>query len=328
MKIYQLLFPITFLLSFCAISQETITYPHCNCIDIIDELLPTPNGVYTRICDDVVIEKGEFKTGLKTGLWISYSSNGDIIKTINYSDGRLNGDFSYFYNNGKKKLNGSFSNDLKKGDWNFYNQKGKIQWSQSYNAGKPIGRSLIYNQKGKKVVVSYDFDTEEYIVNDSEFSIFEEAAEILQDPSSSGWFILLQSDPTAKTKELLLDQNNIESELFMSLIEIPVEVFDTYLNVNYNAELTFENSALQSIELKREAANGDEYPLFAFTAMTNDPDQLTRLEPSEFTLTILDSKIKEALAIFTPWQIEEGKFNMAFIYVINEIGGREEIDGY
>lgn len=328
MKLLLLLLPITTLLTFSATSQDTITYAHCNCVDIIDTLTPSPSGAYKRTCNNVVIETGEFKSGLKTGEWVSYNSNGDLIKKITYVDGVLNGEVSYFHNNGKMKLSGSFSNGLKKGNWKFYNQKEKTQWSQSFKDGIPTGKSLIYDRKGKKVVVSYDYDKKDYDVNNEEFSLFEEAAEALQDPTSSEWFILLLSDPTEKTVEMSLDQNNIESQLFMSLMEIPSEIFNTYLNVNYNIELIFENSGLKSIELKREAAKGEEYPMFAFGAMTNDPEKLSTIEHSEFTLILLDSKIKEALSIFTPWQIENGKFNMAFLYVINKIEGREEIDQY
>lgn len=328
MKFLQFFLTITVFFTFSAMSQDTIRYAHCNCYDVIDTYTPVPNGNYTRICDDVVIEKGTFKSGLKTGEWLSYSTNGELIKKITYQDGTLNGDVSYFYNSGKMKLNGSFSNGLKKGDWKFYNQKEKVQWSQSFKNGIPFGKSFVYDRKGKKVVQSYDFDKKAYDVNNEEFSIFEESSEILQDPTSSEWFILMMPDVTAKTAEMGLDQNNIESELFLSLIEIPREMFNTYLNLNYNVVLTFENFGLKSIDLNRESAMGEEYPLFAFVAMTNDPEKLNTIDHSEFSMFLLDSKIEEALSIFTPWQIESGNFNMAFLYVINKIEGREELDRY
>ena len=328
MRLFQLLLPISLLVTFSAASQDTITYAHCNCTDIIETLEPIPSGSYSRVCDGVMIEQGDFKTGLKIGEWTSYSSSGKVIKKINYTNGTLNGDVSYFHNNGKKKLSGSFSNGKKNGNWAFYNQKEKIQWSLTYRDGLPVGKSLIYDRKGKKVVVSYDFDKNEFAKNSSSFSLFEDAAEILQDPTSAEWFILFLTDPTAKTIKMSLDQKNIESELFMSLIEIPSEFLNTYLNVNYNVKLTFERNGLKSIDLKREAANGDDYPMFTFAVMTNDPELLRKIDPSEFSLKLLDSKIEEALSIFTPWQIENGEFNMAFIYVINQIEGREEIDQY
>lgn len=328
MKIIQFLFPAALLFTLSAASQDTITYAHCNCVDIIDALTPAPNGAYKRVCNNQIIETGNFANGLKTGEWLSYNTLGGLIKTINYSNGTLNGDVSYFYNTGKKKLQGTFSDGVKNGDWKFYSQKEVLQWSLSFNSGIPTGKSLVYDRKGKKPVIIYNYDTKNYDLSNDNFSLFEEDAEVLQDPTSSEWFILMLSEPTSKTRELSLDEENVESELFLSLIEIPSEILNTYLNVNYNAKFTFENYGVKSIELKRESAKGEEYPLFSFAVMTNDPDKLHKVEPSEFTLMLLDTKIKEALSIFNPWQIESGDFNIAFLYVVNEIEGREEIDKY
>lgn len=326
MKLIQLILPISLLFAISAACQETMSYNHCNCFDVIDVLKPAPSGKYTRTCNDVIVETGEFNSGLKVGEWNSFNLKGNLIKTINYSNGSLNGNFVYFYNDGKKKLSGNFKYGLKNAEWMFYNQKEKLQWSLNYKDGIPVGKSSVFDAKGKKVIISYDFDNNKYDLNSPNFSLFQEAAGVLQDPTSSEWFVLFLSDPTTKTKEMSLNQQNIESELLLSLIEIPSEFLNTYLNVNYNAKLTFEKNGLKSIELKREAAKGEEYPLFAFAAMTNDPEMLHRIEPSEFSLQLLDSKIEEALSIFTPWKITDGEFNMAFIYVINKIDGREEID--
>ncbi|MFA7273861.1 MAG: hypothetical protein WC044_08330 [Crocinitomicaceae bacterium] len=326
MKFLSILLPFATLLTFSAKSQDTLSSNHCNCVDIIENLTPSPNGMYKRICDNVLIEKGAFLAGAKTGEWLSYSTKGNLIKKITYTNGTLNGELSYYYNNGKMKLSGRFSDGLKTGDWKFYNQKEKIQWSQTFHAGIPTGKSFIYDPKGKKVVVSYDYDKEKYDIYKEGFSLFKEKMEVLQDPTSSGWFILMPTNPTKKNTEMSLDQTNIESELFFSLIEIPSEIFNTYTNVNYNIELTFEDAALKSVDLKREAAKGEEYPMFTFAVLTNDPDKLSTIEHSEFTLLLLDAKIKEALSIFTPWKIENGKFKMAFLYVINQIEGRDAID--
>lgn len=329
MKMNRFLLPIALFSTFFAHSQERIPYDHCNCVDIIDTLSPSPNGKYTRNCNSSIIESGHFSNGLKIGEWLSYAVNGNMIKKINYYEGVLDGEVQYFYNNGKKKLTGMFSNGLKTGEWQFYNEKEKTQWSLTFEQGSPIGKSLIYDKKGKKVMISFDYDRNEYDIINSDFSLFPENAEVLQDATSSEWFVLVLTDPTTKNIALGLDQKNIESELFMSLVEIPSEIFNTYLNVNYNASLTFENGALKTVNLKREIALGEKYPLFAFGVATNDPDKLHSIEHSEFSLMLLDSKIKEALMIFTPWQIESGEFNMAFIYVINQIEGREHsIDRY
>lgn len=319
MKLNQVLFSIFIILIFNYKSQETFNYSHCNCVDNIDQLNPVPNGNYTRKCKGTLIEKGQFNSGVKTGEWISYNFNGVIVKKINYLDGILNGEVTYFYNTGKIKLSGRFSNGLKIGDWKFYNQNEKIQWTQSYSNGSPVGKSFVYDKKGKKVLISFDFEKKQFDVTSDDFSLFDKDEEVLQDPISAEWFFLLNADQTNKTKELSLDQKNFESQLFINLLEIPTETFNTYLNVNYNIELTFENFGVKSINVYREPAKGEEYPFFSFVAMTNDPGKLNKIEPSEFTLLLLDSKIKEAFSILPPWQIENGQFNIAFLYDLNVI---------
>jgi hypothetical protein len=322
MKLNQLFFSIFIILSFNSKSQETLNYSYCNCLDVIDQLNPVPNGNYTRKCKGTIIEKGQFNSGVKTGEWISYNFEGVIVKKISYLDGILNGDITYFYSTGKIKLKGSFSNGLKIGDWKFYNQNEKIQWTQSYSNGSPIGKSFVYDKKGKKVLVSFDYDKKQYDVKSDDFSLFDKDEEILQDPTTAEWFYLLEADQTEKTKEMKLNQKNFESQILTNLIEIPTETFNTYLNVNYNIELTFENFGVKSINVFREAAKGEIYPLFFFGAMTNDPGKLNKIEPSEFTLLLLDSKIKEVFSIFPPWQIENGQYNIAFLYAINEVEGK------
>jgi glycine cleavage system H lipoate-binding protein len=316
----------TYLISSHAFCQDTLNYAHCNCYDIIDSLKPLPSGIYKRVCNNTIIEFGNFQNGLKHGKWTSFSLSGTVIKTINYSNGELNGEFAYFYNSGKIKLSGSFLNARKQGDWKFFNEQGKMQWSLTFQNGKPSGKSLMYDKKGKKVLISYDYSTDSYEVNTPNSSLFDDPGAVLENPTSAEWFFLVVVDPTQKTKELKLDKSTIESELLKSVIEIPSELFNTYVNVNYNVEYEMEDYGVNSVILVREDSNGDEFPMFNFTAMTNDPEKLNKIDPSEFSLLLLDSKMKEAFSLFSPWTIKEGKLNVAFVYTINKIEGREVLD--
>lgn len=80
MKLNQLFFSIFIILSFNSKSQETLNYSYCNCVDVIDQLNPVPNGNYIRKCKGTIIEKGQFNSGVKTGEWISYNFDGVIVK--------------------------------------------------------------------------------------------------------------------------------------------------------------------------------------------------------------------------------------------------------
>lgn len=104
MKLLFIILPITAFLSFSSTSQVAIRYANCDCIDSIDTIIPLPSGSYIRTCNNAVIEKGTFISGLKTGEWFSYNLKGNLIKKITYVNGALDGEVLYFYNSGKKKL--------------------------------------------------------------------------------------------------------------------------------------------------------------------------------------------------------------------------------
>lgn len=312
----------TILICFTSTAQEKITYKHCNCVDEIETLSPKPNGKYARICDNKVIETGTFLNGVKDGEWKSYSTEGTLIKVIHYSNGVLDGDVLFNYNNSKKKLSGSFSNGLKNGPWSFYTDESKIQWDATYNQGKPIGITNVYDRKGKKPVISFNYDTDSYIKKDPNFSLHDKEPSIAQEATSGGWFILLVPESNGNTDS----QKNTDSQLFMSMLEIPSEYFNTYFKGQYNIHLSFENYGVKNLTVERAMPTKENIPVFAFPVMTNDPDQLSRIEPQPFSLLLLDSKIKETFSMIQPWQIKNGDFDFIFSYIINEIDGREILD--
>lgn len=303
-------------------AQEKITYNHCNCEDLIETLSPKPHGKYTRTCGKQVIETGNFLNGEKDGEWKSYSTSGTLIKVIHYSNGVLDGEVFFNYSSGEKKLSGSFSKGLKNGKWEFYSPKNKLQWDLTYNNGTPTGSAQVYDRKGKKIVRSFNFETDSYTKNETDFSLFDSKLEALEDPTSTGWFVLLIPESIGDAD----NQENTDSQLLMSMMEIPSEYFNTYFKGQYNIHLSFENYGLKNLSVKRAMPTQENIPIFAFPVMTNDPDQLTRIEPQEFSLFLLDSKIKEIFSMIQPWQIKNGDVDFIFLYIINEIGGREAFD--
>lgn len=324
----KLLLPLIglILINFTSTAQQKIAYSHCNCIDDIETLSPKPNGKYTRTCKNQVIETGSFLNGVKDGEWKSYSVEGTLIKVIHYSNGVLDGDVIFNYSSGKKKLTGSFSKGLKNGYWAFYSQKDKLQWDLTYNQGVPTGNAQVYDRKGKNAVISFNFDTDSYSKNDPTFSLFEENSDILQDAISTEWFVLFIPEIDEATAKLSLSQKNVDSQLLLSMIEIPYEYFNTYFKARYTVSMSFQDYGLKTIQVERATETGENNPSFAFLAVTNDAEKLHQTEPQEFSLMLLDSKIKEALSIIQPWQIKTGNFLLTFYFVINDIKGREIMD--
>jgi hypothetical protein len=325
MKLILSLF-IAMLTSFASNAQEKITYQHCNCTDIIETLNPKPHGKYTRTCDSKLIETGTFLNGQKDGEWKSYSKEGTLIKTIHYSNGVLNGEVLFNYSSGKKKLSGNFSNGLKNGYWAFYSQEDKIQWDLTYQEGKPTGNAQSYDSKGKKVLISFNFETGTYLKNSSDFNLFDGDPSVLQDASSTGWFLLFHPGMEENAVRLKLDQTNTDSQIFLSMMEIPSEFFDTYLKTKYVVNLSFQDYSLKTLQVEREKEANENAPVFPFAVITNDADKLTRMEHSDFSMLLLDSKVKETFSLIQPWQIKNGDFQIIFYFIINEIEGREAFD--
>jgi antitoxin component YwqK of YwqJK toxin-antitoxin module len=62
---------------------------------------------------------GTLNDGKKDGLWTYWYENGEKIFEGTYINGKENGLWHWWYNNGKKRLQGSFSNGEKTGEWLF-----------------------------------------------------------------------------------------------------------------------------------------------------------------------------------------------------------------
>lgn len=307
-------------------AQETITYKHCNCVDIIETLSPKPNGKYSRKCNNREVETGNFLNGQKDGEWKSYSIEGILIKVVHYSNGILEGDILFNYSNGHKKFSGNFSKGLKNGYWAFYNQKDKLQWDVTYDQGTPKGNAQFYDQKGKNPLISFNFEAGSYTKKDPSFSLFDKENGVLQEATSTEWFVLFVPESNEITIRAGLNQKNADSQLLMNMLEIPGEYFNTYFKAQYDVSISFENYGVKTLNLKREKVSPEEYPVFAFAVMTNDPEKLHKIQPNELSSILLDSKIKETFSMIQPWQIKNGEFHLKFIYILNELDGREVLD--
>lgn len=69
-------------------------------------------------------EEGNYKNGLKDGIWKFYYSNGKISKTGKYLEGVENGKFTFYYDNGRTMQEGDFIMGLKDGNWKKFDRDG------------------------------------------------------------------------------------------------------------------------------------------------------------------------------------------------------------
>jgi len=86
---------------------------------------------------------GTLNDGKKDGLWTYWYENGEKIFEGTYINGKENGLWHWWYNNGKKRLQGSFSNGEKTGEWLFFSTNDEpMSYNQEFS-------TKIYSSDGR-----------------------------------------------------------------------------------------------------------------------------------------------------------------------------------
>jgi uncharacterized protein len=76
-----------------------------------------------------------------------FSEPGIIIRSLNYIDGKLNGQAIYYYPDGKPQLQGNFTDNVRTGIWKQWNQNGGYGIGAFENE-KPEGKWTFYYEDG------------------------------------------------------------------------------------------------------------------------------------------------------------------------------------
>lgn len=298
--------------------QQTEKLEYCNCQDKIDQISPVLNGQFERKCNGILIEKGEFVNGLKNGEWITYSRKGKLIRKLNYANGLLHGKVELFYVNGKPKVNGQFENGNKNGKWTYYTEKGMVLSEGSYDSNKPIDTWTINDKKGKKPVVQYDFSSKKFLLNSP--TPFHKDGDIIQNENTEEWYILKSPDLKYSSKSEPLGGYAFANYMFIELVEVPVNFWDTYLYQKY--KVSYKISADNNLTFESQLFTGslpDNNLELTFLIMTNPPSKLKKIEYSDLQMKLIDLKIKEALNLMPPWIYnEQSDIDLYIHYVINQ----------
>lgn len=87
-----------------------------------------------------------------TGRYVIYYNNGAVKEELNIKEGRLNGEDTKYFENGKKMEVGHYENNLKYGLWARYNPAGTLTAEASYSKnGRKDGTWMVYNDAGAKL---------------------------------------------------------------------------------------------------------------------------------------------------------------------------------
>ena len=92
--------------------------------------------------DSSVAEKLYYKNDIKHGEWLKYYPDGTLTLRTSNVDGRLNGKFEAFFENGKPEMTGQYKNDLREGLWIIYRKDGSQRFKTEYTSGIPDNHDI------------------------------------------------------------------------------------------------------------------------------------------------------------------------------------------
>jgi len=100
----------------------------------------TPSGVLES--------KGKMNGKLREGKWLYYHPDGkSVMSEENYLNGKLEGEYKTFYNNGEPTEITSYKNGLLDGNYKKYSIKGFLYQDFNYKSGKLNGMAIYYSRK-------------------------------------------------------------------------------------------------------------------------------------------------------------------------------------
>ena len=99
-----------------------------------------------------LVFSGPFKMGVPVGIHREYNTDGTVKSSVIYNDqgikvsegivtedGRRNGAWKNFYENGVVREEGQYDNNRRMGSWTFHNKEGRIIQTGQYRNGRPEG---------------------------------------------------------------------------------------------------------------------------------------------------------------------------------------------
>lgn len=111
----------------------------------------------------------------RDGIWRFFFENGLPMTTVTYSNGKLNGSYTAYYNNGSKKAEGIFNDGIenkfdsqnlpsngREGNWNMYFENGNLKSELKYQDGIVNGECKAYFENGMQQFVG--------VMNDNKFN--------------------------------------------------------------------------------------------------------------------------------------------------------------
>ena len=93
---------------------------------------------------------GRMENGKKEGYWSYYHDNGQLMIKGLKKDGKSEGEWVHYHDNGKLKLKIFYINDKKEGPAVYYWSNGQLDSKGNYKNDKADGVWVYFNSKGEK----------------------------------------------------------------------------------------------------------------------------------------------------------------------------------
>ncbi len=98
-----------------------------------------PDGDYVEYHENGALSiQGQILNGRKEGLWVSFHDNGNKQSESTYSNGVLHGKTATFHPNGQLMYLGYFKHGERDAVWAFYNENGTQLKEVIYDSGKEV----------------------------------------------------------------------------------------------------------------------------------------------------------------------------------------------
>ena len=94
-------------------------------------------------------KQGRVKDGKKEGEWVWYYDNGQLDWKGTYRNGKKEGEWVLYHDNGQLSLKGTYRNGQLEGEWVLYRDNGQLWRKGTYRNGKKEGEWVRYGDDGQ-----------------------------------------------------------------------------------------------------------------------------------------------------------------------------------
>jgi len=114
-----------------------------------DDAHPESGACEGAVADGTPESTGKFHGGMKQGEWKFFYRNGRLKALGVYDDGKLTGHWVWWRQNGQRLQEGAFAENRQVGPWKRWFDNGQLWDEGTYNDdGKKVGEWTTYNRDG------------------------------------------------------------------------------------------------------------------------------------------------------------------------------------